>query len=236
MKFDVSYYSAKGDRANNEDFVSVKKRGSVLLAVCADGLGGHDNGEIASKTAVNCINKALKNKPLSAQALEQAVEEANLAVLDRAENSEMKTTISVVWIADDKALAATVGDTRVYVFRDKEILFMSTDHSVSQLSVMAGEITTDEIRGHKDRNKLVRVLGGRENVKSDITEIQLEPGDAFLLCSDGFWENIVEADMLSSLSESKKAKDWLSKMRQTVDSVPDADYDNNSAITLIALK
>ena len=233
MKFDVSFYSATGDRTNNEDAVAVKKHGSALVAVCADGLGGHDNGEIASKKAVNCILKALRHQPISKTVLEHGIETANLAVLERARGSEMKTTVSVVWFDGDKALIATVGDTRVYVFRDNEILFQSIDHSVSQISVMAGEITADEIRGHKDRNKLVRVLGNKENVKSDITEYTPKSGDALLLCSDGFWENVVEDKMLASLSFSRRAKDWLRVMRLAHDANPDGDFDNHSAITLL---
>ena len=233
MNMDISYYTSRGGRQNNEDFVSLLENNDTIIASVADGLGGHDSGEIASQLAVKTVNAELINKNLSVIALEKAIVSANLAVVKEAERNNMKTTLAVMWATKEKALLATIGDTRIYHFRNNEIRFQSTDHSVSQMSVMAGEITTGQIRGHKDRNKLVRVLGHKDSVKPDIVDIKLEPRDAILICSDGFWENIIETEMCRVLSRSKDSKEWLEEMRQIAKSVMPKDNDNNSAIAII---
>lgn len=236
MNIDVSYYTSLGGRQKNEDFVSIMENNNSIIASVADGLGGHDSGEVASQLAVKTINSELTNRELSIVTLEKAVSAANSAVLKEAGNSNMKTTIAVMWATKNKAIFATVGDTRIYYFKNNNIVFQSTDHSVSQMAVMAGEINNSQIRGHKDRNKLVRVLGYKENIKPDITDVQIEPRDAILICSDGFWENIIESEMCRVLSHSKDSKEWLTEMRAIIESVMPDDNDNNTAIAMIVNK
>lgn len=236
MSMDISYYTSPGGRQNNEDFVSLMENKDTILAVVADGLGGHDSGEIASQLATKTIISELSNKDLSIVALEQAIIEANKAVINDNQSSKMKTTLSVVWANKNKALFANVGDTRIYHFRNNRVNYQSIDHSVSQMAVMAGEIMPNQIRGHKDRNKLVRVLGHRENIKPDIMNVTLEPRDGILICSDGFWENIIENDMCRALSRSKDSKEWLSEMRTIAESVMTEDNDNNTCVAIIVNK
>lgn len=233
MTMDVSFYTSKGGRKNNEDFVSVEKKKGTLIAIVADGLGGHDSGEIASKLAVKTVISELKNKTLSAEELEKAIVEANTAVINKDKNNDMKTTLAVLWTKNDEALFANVGDTRIYLFRDNKIIFQSIDHSVSQMSVMAGEITAEQIRGHKDRNKLVRVLGYKDSVKPYIKSVKLMPRDGILICSDGFWENIIEDEMCRLYSASKNSKAWLSGMKASAEAFMRNDNDNNSAVAII---
>lgn len=232
MKTDYAYYSSPGGRSNNEDSVSVKDLGGKLAAVVADGLGGHASGEIASMLAVEAVNSGLEGLPFSEDSAEKAVEAANLAVINDSRSDSMKTTIALAWLGARTALFATVGDTRIYHFRNDEIIFRSVDHSVSQISVMSGEITPDQIRGHKDRNKLVRVLGNRPGVRANILSANLREGDALLLCSDGFWENIVESEMTEALKHAATARKWLSDMLRIVRKNAPADCDNNSAIAV----
>lgn len=236
MNIDVSYYTSIGGRDNNEDFLSLAETKDRIVAIVADGLGGHSSGEIASQLAVKTIISELANKELSVCALERAVELANSKILNDSSSDSMKTTVAVVWTTKKKALFATVGDTRIYHFRNNQVIYQTIDHSVSQMSVMAGEITVNQIRGHKDRNKLVRVLGHKEKVKADIIEVDLEPHDAILICSDGFWENIIENDMSRALSHSKDSKEWLEEMKEIVESTATEDNDNNSAIAFFVNK
>jgi serine/threonine protein phosphatase PrpC len=232
MSLDISYYSSTGERDINEDFVSVKKSGSSVIAIVADGLGGHEDGELASGLAVETILCELNNKEISSEELRKAVLLANDRIIESVESDTMKSTVAVSWMDEKQAVFSNVGDTRIYLFRDKKVLYQSTDHSVSQMAVMAGEITTSEIRGHKDRNKLVRVLGSKNNIKVDIKSADLSHGDAILICSDGFWENITEEEMCSLLMSSENASQWIAKMRQTFETECD-DKDNNSAIAVI---
>ena len=230
MNIDVAYYTAVGGRDKNEDFISLLENNNRFIAIAADGLGGHAAGEIASHLAVNTINSVLIDKEMSISTLEESIDTANRAIISDESSDSMRTTIAVAWVSMDRALFATIGDTRIYHFRNNDIVYQSIDHSVSQMSVMAGEIAPHQIRGHKDRNKLVRVLGNKERVKADIVKAKLEPRDAILICSDGFWENIIENEMCRTLSHSKNSKEWLRQMRQIVDSVTFGSHDNHSAI------
>ena len=233
LDFDISYYSSLGGRQNNEDVVSVKHDEKSLLIIVADGLGGHADAEVASLTAVESMNKELIGNEPSVEALGQAVENANLAVLGKNDYSSMKTTVAALWLSKEMAVISTAGDTRVYCFRKGEIIFQSVDHSLSQLAVISGDITADEIRGHIDRNKLIRVLGVKENVNPDLNVLEAKSGDAFLLCSDGFWENIIEKDMIKTLSAAKRSDKWMTEMKLIVNSTANDDCDNNSAVAVI---
>ena len=130
----------------------------------------------------------------------------------------MRTTL-VFAVTDGKKLRyANVGDSRFYLFRDDAIIRQSEDHSVSAAMAKIGEISYDEIRFNEDRNKLLKVIGNDEKlrIKAIDPEIELQPGDAFLLCSDGFWEYVFEQEMEIDLSKSETPAQWLSFMAKRV--------------------
>ena len=232
MFISTDWYSDVGGRANNEDAVGVFERNGTTLCVVADGLGGHDNGEVASNAVLKVVaNYAYGN--LSKTALYNATQRANEEILRRAGNSQMKTTLALLWMQNGNALVGTAGDTRIYQFRAGRIKFQSVDHTLAQLDVIAGDETAGDVRKNPDRNKLIRVVGMKAGFKVDISELQYQPGDAFLLCSDGFWENILEDDMLRTLSQSKSAVDWLKAMRRILEPRLNKDSDNNSAIAVV---
>lgn len=232
MKTDVSSYSALGRRKNNEDSLSAAGCKAGLLAIVADGLGGHANGEYASQCAVEAIVGKLKDLDLSEDNIEDAVYEANDEVLKvQKEHPGAMTTVAALWLGKSSAVAAHVGDSRIYQIRGGRILFQSVDHSVSQLAVMAGDIRTEDIRRHKDRNKLTRVLGAEAEPKVAVRTLNVKPGDRFLLCSDGFWEMVTEEQMLRAAAACDDAESWLSEMRSIAE--PQAK-DNNTAVAVIA--
>lgn len=231
MKISLSYYSDIGHRKNNEDSLSATEVKNGVLAVVADGLGGHQNGEYASREAVSTMNRLLIEEELSEDSLEDAVLEADDAVRRLHETVPgALTTIAVLWLCDERAVAAHVGDTRIYQFRGGRVLYQSVDHSAAQLAVMAGEISLEEIRGHRDRNKLIRVLGGESAPRVAQRLLDVRANDAFLLCSDGFWEQIREEEMLAALEGKNDAGAWLDEMRKRVEP---AARDNNTAICII---
>jgi len=231
MELNCAAYSSIGKRKNNEDSYGVHHEGQAFLALVADGLGGHEHGELASKKAVDTIIGLLKNEELSEETLEDAILEAD-ALVKQTQNGKSNgmTTVAVLWMDDRNAVAAHVGDTRIYQFRNGAILFQSVDHSVSQVAVMAGEITPQDIRSHKDRNKLIRVLGSAEEARTDIRWLAVQPGDRFLLCSDGFWEPVTEEYMLASAARHHDAESWLADMRSVAEP---AASDNNTAVAII---
>lgn len=232
MEYAFASYTDVGKRDNNEDALKAERLSGGLLAVVADGLGGHSYGEIASQLAVESIFRDLEEKQIDEETLIYAVLKANDTICT-AENRG-HTTAAALWMEDSCAVAAHVGDSRIYQFRDGNIIFQSVDHSVVQMAVLVGELAPDAVRHHKDRNKVFRVLGDdHEEPKVDSTELTVCPGDRFLLCSDGFWEPVTEADMLRTLRETETAQQWLDAMRQIVADARDPRQDNNTAICIL---
>lgn len=233
MKIQLAYYSAQGNRTINEDSVSILEFGNSVIAIVADGLGGHGGGDAASRAAIAAVNSDLQNQPISEAALHQAIRHANKAVLAlQKDGSEMKTTIAVLWIGKQTAVAANVGDSRIYQFRNGRIAYQSVDHSVGQMAVLVGEIQPDQLRNYPKRSQLVRALGMNEDPEIDSCVLRMQSGDRFLLCSDGFWENIAETEMCCYMSQPGEPKAYLRQMRRYVETNADSDIDNHSAIAV----
>lgn len=234
MNFQYSSYTDIGMRTNNEDSLGTHKNGNSLIAVVADGLGGHANGEIASKLAVDALLEYIEKKEIDEDELLYAILNASDVICKADINGH--TTIAALWLKESYAVAAHVGDSRIYQFRDGKIIFQSVDHSVVQMAVLIGELEPDAVRHHKDRNKVFRVLGEYgEKPKVDSTELNIQPGDRFLLCSDGFWEPVLEADMIRTITETDTVEHWLNAMRQIIEYIQDPKQDNNSAICIMAI-
>lgn len=234
MNIGISYYSAIGNRADNEDAVSLLEGNSGLLAIVADGLGGHERGEVASEQAVKTLNYMLQSQPINEDALLDAIRQANMDILSRQiPGRPMRTTVAVLWMNDEYGLAAHVGDTRIYQFRDDQIVYQSLDHSVAQMAVMLGEISESDIRSSKDRNKLIRALGDEYFTKPDCEMLRIQRGDRLLVCSDGFWEPVSEKTMLQTTAQSETAQQWLTLMKDVIKQTDAPRQDNHTAIALV---
>ena len=235
MRYTHSALTSSGGRSCNEDSVLFLFANNTFTAVVADGLGGEGGGDIASATATRAVSEHFhKNNTCSAQNIAAAVSQVDKAVLmAQSAHEEMKTTIILLHATDNKAYCAHLGDSRLYQFRDGSILFQTRDHSVSQMAVSVGEIPPEEIRHHADRNKLLRALGTKLYVTPDISELDIQSGDAFLLCSDGFWELVFESEMLQCLKKSNNAATWLAEMEAALKPKLTQSSDNYSAVTVI---
>ena len=232
--------SERGSREINEDYVgkALSENSDRGCFVLCDGLGGHGHGEVASRLVVESVLQNYQTAQRDKNFIENAIMEGQERLLtlqrERHEQSEMKTTAVVLYI-DDMIQWCHVGDSRLYYFQKKKLVQRTLDHSVPQMLVYAGEIKEKEIRNHPDRNRLLRVMG-MEWGGSPYT--LAEPVDktneqAFLLCSDGFWELIVEKDMQKCLKKAKSPEEWLELMRQIVlKNGKDRDMDNFSAIAV----
>ena len=217
--FDIYSYTNKGGRAYNEDFCGFWQEQGKGAFVLADGLGGHGHGEDASMLAVNyALNTARQNFDAGDRALLDLLDGANMSVIERQRADptllNMRTTIIMGFFSGEAFKYCGVGDSRAYYFKNGCIYAQSKDHSVPQMAVDLGEITAEEIRCHDDRSKLLKVLGDTEelNIKKVEPEIKIESGDAFLLCSDGFWEFVFEVEMEFDLIKSVSAKEWCDFM------------------------
>ncbi len=215
MKFWTAQCSQMGARPYNEDRVFCGKTGDGLLAVVADGLGGHGGGAEAAQAAVDSLWKDFQEAPgTDRDTLARLAEHANEEVRQRqTAGKQMKSTLVALAAVQDRWALVHVGDSRCYHFRDGQLLSRTIDHSVSQMEALSGRITDREIRFHTDRNKVLRALGGGDTVRPEIREAEpLQPGDCFLLCSDGFWEYVWEEEMMADLVKSQTPGDWLGYM------------------------
>lgn len=235
-------YTHVGSRPVNEDSVQeyLQDEKSGFFVVC-DGLGGHGKGEVASKLVVDCIIEKIKESGIGTEnILETGISYAQESLLQaQAElnaDNEMKTTVVCLQIYNNMAQWAHVGDSRLYLFRKKKMHLRTLDHSVPQILVASGEIKEKQIRFHEDRNRLIRVVGSPwDTPKYDVSEpIPVQSGDAFLLCSDGFWELITEKEMIKCLKKAKSVQAWMDSMSEIVlKRGKGTSMDNNTAIGVI---
>lgn len=197
-------------RTVNEDRAVVKHDlGGLALAVVADGMGGHQAGDIASAMAVEHIQLELKHvskrTPLEERSalLRAAVEAANYHIYSLASRQDqyhgMGTTIVAVLADEESAVIAHIGDSRAYLLRDGEIEQLTEDHSLVNELLKSGQITREEAESHPRRNVLTRALGTEPSIQVDVRSIAWQTGDVLLLCSDGL-SGYVDAKRLASLA------------------------------------
>jgi protein phosphatase len=177
------------------------------LFVVADGMGGAQAGEVASKMAVETLERGLPDGAGPAQdRLAERVEEANVAVYDRSQRevelAGMGTTLTAAYIDAEEAAIAHVGDSRAYLFRDGELRRLTRDHSLVEEFVREGKLTEEEAREHPQKSIITRALGPEPVVQVDRQTLPLRAGDVLLLCSDGLTGMIGEDDIVDVLERA----------------------------------
>ncbi len=215
-------FSAAGGRLKNEDCVRTVCRGASSCFVLCDGLGGHAGGELASRCVCDAMEAAFltgDGRAPMARRMEQAILYSQAALVARQReagiSNGMRTTLCCLMIGGDDVSAAFVGDSRIYQFRGGRALAHTRDHSVSQQLVRIGEIRQEDVRRHEDRSTLLRSMGEHWEAPQYELWAQLErvqSGDAFLLCSDGLWEWVEEADMERDLAAAAGPRAWAEAM------------------------
>ena len=193
-------------RAHNEDCVAV--RPAAGLALLADGMGGHNAGEVASAMAVELIGEAIVALPLAELALspERAREligrevaranaEIHAAGASRREYGGMGTTLVVALWHGEWLSAGHVGDSRLYRLRGGALTQLTRDHTLVQAYVDAGTLSRERARTSAARNILTRALGTEPDVEVDLETFEVAPGDLYLLCSDGLTEMVPDRDI-----------------------------------------
>lgn len=230
-------YTCRGGRQENEDSYGIFSRGENFCAAVADGLGGHGDGGRASKIAVrHLLNCGAKSDFPVKEDIQAHFTAANEEIINsRTDRNRMKTTAVWLGIWGGQAIWAHIGDSRLYHFVDETLCDCTLDHSVSQMAVALGEIRREEIPGHCDRSRLLRVLGDEELSPEIHNPVDLKPGrHAFLLCTDGFWESITEDEMLLDLYKSKSPREWIYAMSFRVLKRQGAGHDNHTAVGIFA--
>ena len=235
LSFSTAIISDAGGRDYNEDCCDHRDGCWVL----ADGLGGHGGGEVASRVAVETVLGLLAGKAPTAPVLVQAVQEANRALhLKQRGNpalERMRTTLVILTTDGTAALWGHVGDSRLYHFRGGRLTAQTEDHSVPQAMVKAGEIRAADIRHHEDRNRLLRTLGNDDEPRPTVVPgpVQLAVGDAFLLCTDGFWEYVTETEMEITLAKATDPETWLRIMTRRLLERAEPGHDNYTAMAVM---
>ncbi|HIS30286.1 MAG TPA: serine/threonine-protein phosphatase [Candidatus Limivivens intestinipullorum] len=232
--------TGQGGRRINEDWAGVTELpGGGLTAVVADGLGGHEGGQIASETAGKEFLRFLSSAALCPDAalLEKAAFRANEAVLDlQTQEYRMMSTLAGFMLTDRQARWVHVGDSRIYHFHNGILSGRTLDHSVSQMAVAMGMIDESQIRFHEDRSRLLRALGSDTFEPEVSGPVPLDRGyHSFLLCSDGFWEYVMEEEMEAALASCGTPGEWLSRMEKLLRERASANSDNYTAAAIFAL-
>ncbi len=187
-------------RSLNEDTVFT----DAGLYGVADGMGGHNAGEVASRMAADRIMERLHGKEPSLDLMRAALIDVNRAVFteqaSHKEYSGMGTTLTVLWEGPNEVYLGHIGDSRAYLLRDGELKQITQDHSLVQEMVSQGIITKEEALVHPYRNMITRAVGTDPYVESDCQTLEKRVGDIWLLCSDGLSNFVSDAVIQATLS------------------------------------
>ena len=203
MKFKIGHVTHTGiKRDHNEDTYGVSN--DLNLWLVADGMGGHDHGELASAMARDSVLHFLNNN----ESLKDSILKANQSIIDssyeRGGDLPMGTTIVLLQIKNNKYYAAWVGDSRIYKCSNSQLTPISTDHSYVQELVDQNLITLEQARTHPHRNVVTQALGVTDNseIKVSLKNGNVAVGDKFLLCSDGLSEEVEDNKIEEILSKN----------------------------------
>ena len=214
MRLSAYCYTNRGGRDHNEDSVRCSVEEERGVFVLADGLGGHGRGEVASALAADVLLEGCTAAAPGPEELLELFQKANETVMSeqgKPGQEEMKTTAVVLSIDGDRAVWGHIGDSRLYRFSNGTLTQETRDHSVTYMKYLGGEISYMDICHDDDRSSLLRALG-KLPCKPEAGQGSLHPGDAFLLCSDGFWEYVYREEMLADLLKAETPEQWAQSM------------------------
>lgn len=200
-------------RPNNQDYVGVfANQQAATLAIVADGMGGHQGGDVASEMAVSHIGYAFeKTQTTDIEAIVRwlvfELQQENTIILEKAQKftdlSGMGTTLVAVIISGSRFVVANIGDSRGYLYRGGHLVQITEDHSLVNELVKNGELTKEEAKRFPQRNVITRSLGVSDAVDADVTIYDMEYDDYLLLCSDGLTNQVSDAEIATVLAGSE---------------------------------
>ncbi len=246
-------------RARNEDavvtFTYDKEQDGRTVPIgfylVADGMGGHDAGDLASRTVNQVVTeriiqikvlpdlrkstRKLTQENVPAKILSEAIEKANETILAHGQkaHSDLGSTVTAALVIGDVATVANVGDSRTYLLRDGRLEQITQDHSLVARLVDAGVIKPEEVRSHPQRNQIYRCLGHKPTVDVDTFTVQLQQDDRLILCSDGLWEMVPDAEIQRIVEEARspqKASDGL------IEAANRAGGEDNIAVIVVEIE
>jgi len=225
-QIELAILSRQGGRARNEDACGHWQSDHRLCCVVADGAGGHGGGDIASKLVVRHIIEQASLAPLERpDEVEDLIIDTNAQLrrhqAESGNTKDMHSTVVALFVdlVGNLALWGHAGDSRLYLFRDGAMLSQTRDHSAVQAMVDAGLLMPEQVRTHPRRSELQSALGTRPEdllVSAAAQPVALRPHDVFLLCTDGLWEFVDEAEMCACLSGAADPGAWLAELERRV--------------------
>jgi PPM family protein phosphatase len=215
MKIERGYAQHVGSRNEQQDaglVLADDGRGEQLIVV-ADGMGGHAGGSLASaqvaETAKRIWGEHLKTPLEPKRLLERIIREGHESInrVGAEKGLTPRSTCALFFLRNGNAHWAHIGDSRIYRLRDGQVSRLTRDHSVVQMLVDLGKVSEEEMGTHPDQNRLTQSLGGDATPMPDFGTDGVKPHDAFLVCSDGLWEMIPQAEMAAALAAKKLGDD-----------------------------
>jgi protein phosphatase len=195
-------------RRANEDALLAR----APLFVVADGMGGAQAGEVASRLAVESFRRGLPNGGGDPERnLDALIQEANARIYElsqsNAEQAGMGTTLTALYVGEDDVSLAHVGDSRAYCLRDGQLIRLTDDHSLVDELIRQGRLTPDEAQDHPQRSVITRALGPEPTVEVDTFTHRARAGDVYLVCSDGLTTMVAEDEVAAILSSRRALRD-----------------------------
>lgn len=219
----VGFKTDKGIlRSSNEDACFVLLHDKVYIL--ADGVGGGNSGEIASRTAVSEIANYVVNHTLSylddkyeiVGYMKDAFEAANSKIYDMAraheENYGMATTAIIVYVRKGKAYIGNIGDSRVYLYRNGDYLQLTEDHTYVNTLVKAGILSKEEADLDERKNVIIKALGAEPTVEPDFFQVDVKKGDILLACSDGLYDEVSDEEIIEVIREKDNMNELAAEL------------------------
>lgn len=241
MKFTIFQSSLQGPREYNQDRIAYSYSKDAVLAVVADGMGGHRHGEIAAQLAVKMLTEAFQRMALPILAnpfkflsdhilqIHDAIE--SHAILKNLPDSPRTTLVAAI-IQHDDLYCAHVGDSRLYHIRDGQVIFCTEDHSKVRMLYRKGMIRKEDMLTHPERNKVYNCLGGDVPPQVDLAAKRLMwDGDVLMLCTDGLW-SLLENEEIGAILNNGAVTDTVPVLTAMAESRDDQNGDNMSVIAI----
>lgn len=233
-------------RAVNEDRAAVIERPDNLkLAVLADGMGGHNAGDVASEMAIHILrqmflqatNEQLTSSASREQWLKRAVSHANDEIYQYSLNNEgckgMGTTLIACVVDRTQCTIAHVGDSRLYYFTNEQVQLITRDHSYVNALIDKGAISEEEAENHPNKNIIVKALGTETTIKPDYYELEIDSDSFVLICSDGLSNKLTPEEMAAIITLNKPLQE---RGKMLVQLANDSGGEDNISLILLTLR
>lgn len=230
-------------REKNEDYYYISNDNELNLFIVADGMGGHNGGEIASKSAIEAVFdyfkqnyfKLDKNVDSIKTFIIESIEFANKKVFGKSftdyDLNGMGTTLTLLLIENGYYFIGHIGDSRAYLIRNNNIIQLTEDHSFVEELVKLGKITQEEARTHPQKNIITRALGTDEEIKVDVIYDNIYSGDILFLCTDGLTNMLTDEQILNEFIKNNEINISCANLINLAKF--NGGYDN---ITIVAVK